>query len=245
MYAPNQASKRTAKCDPLRRSWRARGRSSGGGSADAMSKAVKHSCGTNTAGGSYKTAKSATDCLALIIGYHPLQTLYGAGFWLTSCLSLFYRSGCATTSASTADSAYGTTSLPLHTDMMHIHNPPSTQVFLMMQPAMIQAEESLSLPSNYGKSIVPKDQSFYVDGFAAAQQLLLENPEAFRLLATTPQRYCCIDNKEGWHLEVTGPVIKMMQHGKKERGPVKSIHHIDLDRFPDLPLYPSSAPPVP
>jgi hypothetical protein len=152
----SQPGKRTTECNPLRRSWRAKGRSSGGGSTDAMSKAVKHLRRTNTAGGSYETAKSAANCLALMIGYHPLQTFYGTGFWLTSCLSLFYRSGCAATSTSTADSAYGTTLLPLHTDMMHIHNPPSTQVFLLMQPAMIQVEESLSLASNYGKSICTK-----------------------------------------------------------------------------------------
>jgi alpha-ketoglutarate-dependent taurine dioxygenase len=209
--------------------------------ADAMSEAVTRSRGTNAAaGGSNETAESAINRLASIIGYHPLQTLYGARVWSTSCLSSFYRSGCATTSASTADSAYGTTSLPLHTDMTYIHNPPGAQVFLMVQPATIQAEESLSSSGNCGKSIVPKGQSFYVDGFAAAQQLLSESPEAFRLLATAPRRYRCIDDDEGWHLEATGPVIETMQRGKKEWGPVKSIRHNDLDRLPDLPPYPSS-----
>lgn len=208
--------------------------------AAAMSEAVKRVHGTNTAGGTNETAESAIHRLASIIGYHPLQTLYGAGVWSTSCLSSFYGSGRATTSASTADSAYGTTSLPLHTDMTYIHNPPGAQVFLMVQPAAIQAEKSLSSSNNHGKYIIPKGQSIYVDGFAAAQQLLLENPEAFRLLATTPRSYRCIDDDEGWHLEATGSLIETMQRGENEWGPVKSIRHNDLDRLPDLPPYPSS-----
>jgi alpha-ketoglutarate-dependent taurine dioxygenase len=199
--------------------------------AGAMSEAVKR---TN------ETAESAILHLASIIGYHPLQTLYGAGVWSTSCLSSFYQLDCATTGASIADSAYGTTSLPLHTDMTYMHNPPGAQVFLMVQPATVQAEESPHLSRNDGKSIVPNGQSFYVDGFAAAQQLLLENPDAFRLLATTPRRYHCIDEDEGWHLEATGPLIETIPSGKHEWGPVKSIRHNDLDRLPDLPPYPSS-----
>ncbi len=35
-------------------------------------------------------------------------------------------------------------------------------------------------------------------------------------------------------------MIETMQCGNKEWGQVKSIHHIDLDRLPDLPPYPSS-----
>lgn len=203
---------------------------------DAMSESVKRSHGTNAAGGTSETAESAILHLASIIGYHPLQTLYGAGVWSTSCLSSFYSLGCATTSASTADSAYGTTSLPLHTDMTYIHSPPGAQVFLMVQPAVVQASSR-----NYGKSVVPNGQSLYVDGFAAAKQLFQENPDAFRLLATTPRRYRCIDEDEGWHLEATGPLIETIPSGKNEWGPVKSIRHNDLDRLPDLPPYPSAS----
>ncbi|ACI64401.1 predicted protein [Thalassiosira pseudonana CCMP1335] len=198
-----------------------------------------------------ETAESAILHLASLIGYHPLHTLYGSGVWSTSSHSSFYNkegdgndtndeSGAATTSASasTADSAYGSTSLPLHTDMTYMGNPPGVQVFLMVQPA----SNATTTSGNDTSAFTPKGQSVYLDGFAAAKQLLLENPEAYNLLATTQRRYRCVDNDEGWHLEASGPVIDAAPRWRKandayEWGPVKSIRHNDLDRLPDLPPY--------
>ncbi|KAL9182834.1 hypothetical protein ACHAXT_004113 [Thalassiosira profunda] len=176
------------------------------------------------------SAESAILHLAQMIGYHPLRTLYGGGVWSTS--SHYDVEGeeladaPAAGSASKADSAYGSTSLPLHTDMTYLSTPPGVQVFLMVQPATAPASGE-----------IPKGQSVFADGFAAAQQLLVEDPEAFRLLVTTPRRYRCVDDEEGWHIEATGTVIETVSGGANEWGPVKSIRHNDLDRLPDLPPY--------
>ena len=213
---------------------------------DAMSEATKNAHEANDISqSSNKNADSAILQLAAIIGYHPLQTLYGSGVWSTSSQSSFYDNANATedeasgvsSSASTADSAYGSTSLPLHTDMTYLSTPPGVQVFLMVQPAELTTS---ALSSNDNSSIsLPKGQSVYLDGFAAARQLQIENPEAYRLLASTQRTYRCIDNDEGWHLEATGPVIDTTPRGINEYGPVKSIRHNDLDRLPDLPPCPT------
>jgi len=215
---------------------------------DAMSEATKKAhAANNNSENTNQSAESAILQLAAIIGYHPLQTLYGSGVWSTSSQSSFYDNGNEdsaagnnSTSASTADSAYGSTSLPLHTDMTYLSTPPGVQVFLMVQPAETTSHDdtaSLSTSSSNCNSSasVPKGQSIYLDGFAAARQLQIENPEAYRILASTQRIYRCIDNNEGWHLEATGPIIETVQSGKNDYGPVKSIRHNDLDRLPDLP----------
>ena len=183
----------------------------------------------------YETAESAILKLASLVGYRPLQTLYGSGVWSTSSESSFYDddSG-ASGSASTADSAYGSTSLPLHTDMTYMTTPPGVQVFLMVQPASTPATR------NDEGGVTPKGQSTYLDGFAAARQLFLENPEAFELLASTERTYRCLDDDEGWHMEASGPVIETKPGGVNRWGPVSAIRHNDLDRLPDLPPYYSS-----
>lgn len=177
-----------------------------------------------------ETAEAAILKLASLVGYHPLQTLYGSGVWSTSSESSFYddETG-ASGSTSTADSAYGSTSLPLHTDMTYMTTPPGVQVFLMVQPASTPEAEA-----------TPKGQSTYLDGFAAAHQLFLENPEAFELLACTERIYRCLDDQEGWHMEAAGPVIETKSGGVNRWGPVSAIRHNDLDRLPDLPPYCSS-----
>jgi alpha-ketoglutarate-dependent taurine dioxygenase len=197
------------------------------------------------------SAESAILHLASIIGYHPLHTLYGEGVWSTSSYSSFYNKtdggedgdeNCSSSAASIADSSYGSTSLPLHTDMTYISNPPGVQVFLMVQPAD-PAVSSISSNDDNRNAIVPKGQSVYLDGFAAARQLLHENPDAYRILASTPRRYRCIDADLGWHLEATGPVIETIPVsglGGYSGPPVKAIRHNDLDRLPDLPPYPST-----
>jgi len=220
---------------------------------DAMSEATKkaHAANNTSEESTNKNAESAILQLAAIIGYHPLQTLYGSGVWSTSSQSSFYDNNAnedeaseISSSASTADSAYGSTSLPLHTDMTYLSTPPGVQVFLMVQPAETTSHDdtaSLSTSSSNCNSsaLVPKGQSIYLDGFAAARQLQIENPEAYRILASTHRTYRCIDNDEGWHLEATGPVIETIPSGKNDYGPVKSIRHNDLDRLPDLPPYPT------
>ncbi len=196
------------------------------------------------------TAESGILHLASIVGYHPLHTLYGSGVWSTSSRSSFYNSNEGTKDgASTADSAYGSTSLPLHTDMTYLSTPPGVQVFLMVQPASISDTSTTSS----GDDFQPKGQSIYTDGFAAARQLQKENPRAFHLLATTSRRYRCIDDDEGWHLEAQGSVIDVNPRWRnrsntysekntddgfiKEWGPVRAIRHNDLDRMPDLPPF--------
>lgn len=197
------------------------------------------------------SAESAILHLASIIGYHPLHTLYGAGIWSTSSYSSFYNDKrsdnndeSSSSALSTADSSYGSTSLPLHTDMTYVTNPPGVQVFLMVQPAEIASpiSDNTEEDGNEKKIVLPKGQSIYLDGFAAARQLLYENPDAYRLLASTPRTYRCIDADLGWHLEAIGPVIETIHsNGLDGSGPVKAIRHNDLDRLPDLPPYSLSA----
>eukprot|EP00804_Cyclotella_cryptica_P025688 CCRYP_002887-RA/>CCRYP_002887-RA protein AED:0.45 eAED:0.45 QI:0/-1/0/1/-1/1/1/0/475 len=200
-----------------------------------------------------ESAESAILHLASLVGYHPLQTLYGPGVWSTSSHSSFYSRDDSddSASASTADSAYGSTSLPLHTDMTYMSSPPGVQVFLMVQHATsLSSTDEATTERRHTDNTpsVPTGQSVYLDGFAAARQLRRENPEAFQLLATTSRRYRCIDDKEGWHMEASGPVIEAIPRWKVpsddkrlancyEWGPVKSIRHNDLDRLPDLPPY--------
>jgi trimethyllysine dioxygenase len=180
---------------------------------------------------STESAEEAILHLASMIGYHPLQTLYGGGVWSTSSYSSFYSNNDndGKVIASTADSAYGSTSLPLHTDLTYMSNPPGVQIFVMVQPATAARTPTTT----------PKGQSVYLDGFAAAERLRIENPDAFHILASTQRRYRCIDEKEGWHLESCGPIIKAIQRDDGGWGPVTCIRHNDLDRLPDLPPYPS------
>ena len=191
---------------------------------------------TKNATNSQERAEDAILHLASMIGYHPLQTLYGSGVWSTSSYSSFYNSDDSDGEAkagSTADSAYGSTSLPLHTDMTYISNPPGVQIFLMVQPATATTTSTLSSDQD-SKTITPSGQSVYLDGFAAAEQLRKENPDAFHLLASTQRRYRCVDDAEGWHLEACGPLINAIQR-EDGWGPITSIRHNDLDRLPDLP----------
>jgi alpha-ketoglutarate-dependent taurine dioxygenase len=190
-----------------------------------------------------ESAESAILHLTSLIGYHPLQTLYGPGVWSTSSKSSFYNEESDGLSASTADSAYGSTSLPLHTDMTYMASPPGVQVFLMVQPATTPKSNHENSTTN---SVIPTGQSVYLDGFAAARQLQLENPDAFHLLASTTRQYRCIDDQEGWHMEASGSVIQAVPRGNEAAcsekwGPVKSIRHNDLDRLPDLPPYPHNS----
>jgi alpha-ketoglutarate-dependent taurine dioxygenase len=133
----------------------------------------------------------------------PLRTLY-AGVWSTSTAG-------QADGASVADSAYGSDGLPLHTDATYLRDPPGLQIFTM-------------------KSRAPKGgESVFGDGFAIAERLRESNPLAFDVLSRTIRKCRCVDEETGWHLEASGPVIKV------EHGRIVAIRHNDLDRLPDLP----------
>ena len=74
-------------------------------------------------------------------------------------------------------------------------------------------------------------ESVFGDGFAAANILKQNHPEAFSILTGTDRRYRSIDSETGWHLEANGPVIALGENGSR----VVGIRHNDLDRLPDLP----------
>jgi len=143
-----------------------------------------------------------------------MKTLYGST-WSTSTSSSLQGA-----STSTADSAYTSDSLPLHTDMTYFHSPPGLQIFTMSQPA----------PNGGGRSV-------YRDGFEAAQKLYEEHQEAFHLLAGTHFTYRYLDADQGWHLEASGPIIEVDPTRRKEDGGpvIRSIRHNDLDRIGFLP----------
>ena len=133
----------------------------------------------------------------------PQRTLYGT-VWSTT--SSGQEDG-----ASVADSAYGHGSLPLHTDMTYLRDPPGLQIFTMLQPATRGGE------------------SLFGDGFTAAERLRSEDREAFDTLASVMRTFRSIDLETGWHLEASAPVIAL------NKNQVIGIRHNDLDRLPDLP----------
>lgn len=177
----------------------------GGAGIAALASAVSGSSKKNIASASLleRYRHGGTDIVLPNGTDGPLRTLYGS-VWFTS--SEVQGEG-----TSTADSAYGQGSLPLHTDLTYMLSPPGLQIFTMITPADIGGD------------------SVYADGFAAAEQLRTEDPRAFDMLANTVRRYQCIDEEIGWYLEASGPVIET------RRGVVSGIRHNDLDRLPDLP----------
>lgn len=135
----------------------------------------------------------------------PLRTLYGT-VWSTS-------SSGQSEGASIADSAYGNDSLPLHTDMTYLRDPPGLQIFTMKQPAQQGGE------------------SIFGDGLYAAERLLHEDFASFQLLSAIKRKYRSIDKETGWLLEATGPIIQI-----NDIGDIVQIRHNDLDRMPDIAI---------
>ncbi len=133
----------------------------------------------------------------------PLRTLYGR-VWSTS-------SADQADGTSVADSAYSNDALPLHTDSSYLRDPPGLQIFTMVQTALVGGE------------------SVICDGFAVAEVLRTQNPDAFKVLSTTTRRYHSQDTLTGWHLEASGPVIQVRDNQ------IVGIRHNDLDRLPDIP----------
>ncbi|CAM9317823.1 unnamed protein product [Chrysoparadoxa australica] len=123
------------------------------------------------------------------------QTLYG-GMWATNAEE---------TEVAHSDSAYTNDALGLHTDCAYMTDPPGLQVFNCMAAAPHGGE------------------SLYADGFAIADRLQRESPEAFDFLSTRPLRYVCKD--VGYLLEAAGPVFLL--------GPANNVvqfRHNDYDR---------------
>ena len=151
----------------------------------------------------------------------PMKTLYGTT-WSTSTSSSLQGS-----STSTADSAYTSLPLPLHTDMTYFHSPPGLQIFTMSSPA----------PNGGGASV-------YRDGFEAARALFELDRGAFEILTEAEFTYRYIDEDQGWHLEASGPIISVDKTRLHEDGTpvVKSIRHNDLDRVGFLPPLTASVP---
>lgn len=54
--------------------------------------------------------------------------------------------------------------------------------------------------------------SIYVDGFAVAKRLRVENPEAFSFFSSTPLAYQCFD--EGCHYRAQGPIFRLGEFGQ-------------------------------
>lgn len=135
----------------------------------------------------------------------PLRTLYGT-VWSTTSSS-------QSEGASIADSAYGHESLPLHTDMTYLRDPPGLQIFTMAHPALEGGE------------------SIFADGLYTAKVLRNEDFKSFQLLSERKRKYSSIDRYTGWCLEATGPVIQT-----NDNGDIVQLRHNDLDRMPDISL---------
>ncbi len=111
-----------------------------------------------------------------------------------------------------ADSAYGQATLEPHTDGTYSHDAPGLQQFVCQERT-----------GEGGESVV-------VDGFAAAEALRKEQPEAFEILAdvAVPAHYM----EEGVHLRARRPTIRVDPRGRLEQ-----ISFNNYDRSPFvLPL---------
>ncbi|CAM9264368.1 unnamed protein product [Pylaiella littoralis] len=146
------------------------------------------------------TTEEGTEALALKLGGHLRSTLYGPGMWATSAEA-------SAGEEAFRDSAYSSDALALHTDCGYLADPPGIQVF------------NCVVRANKGGA------SIYVDGFAVAERLRQENPEAFEFFSRTPISYQCFD--EGCHYMAEGPVFRLGAHGQ-----VFQVRHNDYDRAP-------------
>lgn len=151
----------------------------------------------------------------------PQKTMFG-NIWST-------HSSQMAVGTSTADTAYGTEALPLHTDCGYYRDPPGLQIFTMCNPAESGGE------------------SVFSDGLALAEYMRNHHKREFDTLCRTVRRYRSIDKEMGWHLEGSGPIIKAVDRFEgysstcsttnhhARWGAVLGIRHNDLDRLPDLP----------
>ncbi|MEQ8603299.1 MAG: trimethyllysine dioxygenase [Marivibrio sp.] len=108
-----------------------------------------------------------------------------------------------------ADTAYTTLAITPHTDSTYSHDAPGLQMFHVVE-----------FDGEGGESVL-------VDGFAIAEEIRREDPEAFRTLSTVevPARYL----EEGVHLEARRPVLRLDSAGRLLQ--VSFNHH---DRAPFL-----------
>lgn len=99
----------------------------------------------------------------------PQKTMYG-NIWST-------HSSKMAVGTSTADTAYGTEALPLHTDMAYYRDPPGLQIFTMCNPADEGGESTFS------------------DGLALAEYMRKHHEKEFDILCRTVRRFRSIDEE--------------------------------------------------
>ncbi|KAG3114494.1 hypothetical protein PI124_g3992 [Phytophthora idaei] len=138
----------------------------------------------------------ATEKFSKKIGF-VLRTIYGT-MWTTNPTN---------DAEGYNDTASTNLELLHHTDGTYIRDPPGLQIF----NCAAQAGEG--------------GESRYVDSFHVVETLRKENPEAFRVLSTTPLPYFTVDNDA--HLATMEPLIRVDYAGN-----VVQFRHNDYDRAP-------------
>ncbi|KAF1780279.1 TauD/TfdA-like domain [Phytophthora cactorum] len=138
----------------------------------------------------------ATEKFSKKIGF-VLRTIYGT-MWTTNPTN---------DAEEYNDTASTNLELLHHTDGTYIRDPPGLQIF----NCAAQAGEG--------------GESRYVDSFHVVETLRKENPEAFRVLSTTPLPYFTVDNDA--HLATMEPLIRVDYAGN-----VVQFRHNDYDRAP-------------
>ncbi|CAM9285762.1 unnamed protein product [Hapterophycus canaliculatus] len=158
------------------------------------------------------TTEEGTRALALKVGGSLRSTLYGPGMWATSAEA-------SAGEEAFRDSAYSNDALALHTDCGYLADPPGVQVF----NCVVQAEEG--------------GASTYIDGFAVAERLRLEDPAAFDFFSRTSVSYQCFD--EGCHYVAEGPIFRLgplgqviqVRYNDYDRAPLDYLSNDDIDQF--------------
>ncbi|CAN0483617.1 unnamed protein product, partial [Phaeothamnion confervicola] len=108
------------------------------------------------------------------------HTLYG-GLWATSAEGGEVQYN---------DTAYTNLALASHTDGTYLIDPPGLQLF------------------NCVTAAVRGGESTYVDGFAVAERLQRDNPDAFEFFCRTPISYFSRDDR-GYLFSARGPVFSL------------------------------------
>ncbi|GMF16212.1 unnamed protein product [Phytophthora fragariaefolia] len=138
----------------------------------------------------------ATEKFSKKIGF-VLRTIYGT-MWTTNPTN---------DAEGYNDTASTNLELLHHTDGTYIRDPPGLQIF----NCAAQAGEG--------------GESRYVDSFHVAETLRSEDPEAYRVLSTTPLPYFTVDNDA--HLATMEPLIRVDYAGN-----IVQFRHNDYDRAP-------------
>ncbi|XP_078738888.1 gamma-butyrobetaine dioxygenase [Lampetra fluviatilis] len=112
--------------------------------------------------------------------------------------------------------AYTAGPLAPHTDYPALTHPPGVQFLHCVRQAVRGGASQL------------------VDGFAVCEQLRREQPEAFRLLASTPLNYVDVGTDLcDFHVHSRNPVIQLDEQGRVQR---INLNHATRDSVLDVPL---------